>query len=72
MREEMIRVVETYIDAVCRNDADALPLHPDVVFVSPLGHILPKPRESIQTPTRQALLPDHTLNVRHVLSLCLA
>jgi SnoaL-like domain len=37
MREEVIRVVETYIDAVKRNDADGLPLHPDVVFVSPLG-----------------------------------
>jgi SnoaL-like domain len=37
MRDEVIRVVETYIDAVRRNDADALRLHPDVVFVSPLG-----------------------------------
>ena len=37
MRDEVIRVVETYIDAVRRNNADALPLHPDVVFVSPLG-----------------------------------
>jgi len=37
MREDVIRVVETYIDAVRRNDADALPLHPDVVFESPLG-----------------------------------
>ena len=37
MREEVIRVVETYIDAVRRNDPDALPLHPDVVFESPLG-----------------------------------
>jgi SnoaL-like domain len=37
LREEVIRVVETYFDAVRRNDADALPLHPDVVFVSPLG-----------------------------------
>jgi hypothetical protein len=37
MREEVIQVVETYIDAVRRNDAGALPLHPDVVFVSPLG-----------------------------------
>jgi len=37
MREETIRVVETYIDAVRRNDADALPLHRDIVFESPLG-----------------------------------
>jgi hypothetical protein len=37
MRDEVIRVVETYIDAVRRNDADDLPLHPDVVFESPLG-----------------------------------
>jgi hypothetical protein len=37
MREEVVQVVETYIDAVRRNDADALPLHPDVVFESPLG-----------------------------------
>jgi hypothetical protein len=37
MREEVIRVVETYIDAVRRNDPGALPLHPDVEFVSPLG-----------------------------------
>jgi hypothetical protein len=37
MREEVVRVVETYIDAIRRNDADALPLHPDIVFESPLG-----------------------------------
>jgi SnoaL-like domain len=37
MREEVIQVVETYIDAVRRNDPAALPLHPDVEFVSPLG-----------------------------------
>ncbi len=37
MREDVIRVVETYIEAVRRNDADGLPLHPDVVFESPLG-----------------------------------
>src|ERR1700689_634475 len=37
MREEVIRGVETYIDAVRRNDPGALPLHPDVEFVSPLG-----------------------------------
>ncbi len=37
MRDDVIRVVETYIDAVRRNDAESLPLHPDVVFESPLG-----------------------------------
>ena len=37
MRDEVIRVVESYIDAVRRNDPDGLPLHPDVVFESPLG-----------------------------------
>ena len=37
MRDDVIRVVETYIDAVRRNDAAAVPLHPDVVFESPLG-----------------------------------
>jgi hypothetical protein len=37
MREEVIRVVERYLDGVRRNDANELPLHPDVVFESPLG-----------------------------------
>jgi hypothetical protein len=36
MRKQVIRLVELYLDAVRRNDADALPLHPDVVFESPL------------------------------------
>jgi limonene-1,2-epoxide hydrolase len=39
MRAEVIRIVETYIDAVRRNDADALPLHPDILFESPLSSI---------------------------------
>ena len=39
MREEVIRVVEAYIDAVRRNDADGLPLHPDVLFEGPLNRI---------------------------------
>jgi hypothetical protein len=39
MRQDVIRVVESYIDAVRRNDADALPLHPDVVFESPLNRM---------------------------------
>jgi ketosteroid isomerase-like protein len=34
-REQVIRVVEQYIDAVRRNDAAALPLHPDAVCVFP-------------------------------------
>jgi hypothetical protein len=37
MRDEVIRVVQTYVDAVQRNDPEALPLHPEVVFESPLG-----------------------------------
>jgi hypothetical protein len=36
MREEVIRVVEAYIDAVRRNEVDGLRLHPDVLFESPL------------------------------------
>jgi hypothetical protein len=35
MREQVIQVVETYIDAVRRNDPSALPLHPDAVCVFP-------------------------------------
>jgi len=37
MRDDVIRVVETYIDAVRRNDSENLPLHSDVSFESPLG-----------------------------------
>ena len=37
MREEVIRIVQTYIDAVRRNDAASLPLHPEIVFEGPLG-----------------------------------
>lgn len=37
MRDDVIRVVEAYIDAVRRNDANSLPLHPDAVFTSPLN-----------------------------------
>lgn len=37
MRSEVIRVVEKYIDAVRNYDSSALPLHPDVVFESPLN-----------------------------------
>ena len=35
MREQVIEVVERYIDAVRRNDAAALPLHPDAVCEFP-------------------------------------
>jgi hypothetical protein len=35
MREQIIQVVEKYIDAVRRNDASGLPLHPDVVCEFP-------------------------------------
>jgi hypothetical protein len=35
VRAQVIRVVEQYIDAVRRNDASALPLHPDAVCEFP-------------------------------------
>ena len=35
MREQVIEVVQKYIDAVRRNDAPALPLHPDAVCEFP-------------------------------------
>jgi hypothetical protein len=35
MREQVIQVVHTYIDAVRRNDAAALPLHRDIVAEFP-------------------------------------
>jgi hypothetical protein len=35
MREHVIHVVETHIDAVRRNDPSALPLHPEVVCEFP-------------------------------------
>ena len=35
MREQVIQVVETYIDAVRRNDAPALPLHPNAICEFP-------------------------------------
>jgi len=37
MREEVIKVVRAYIDAVRENEAQSLPIHPDIEFVSPLG-----------------------------------
>ena len=37
MREHVLQVVESYIDAVRRNDPAALPLHPDAVFAFPLN-----------------------------------
>ncbi len=39
MRAEVIRVVKAYLEAVEDNDLEALPLHPDVVFESPLNSI---------------------------------
>jgi hypothetical protein len=35
MREQVVEVVQRYIDAVRRNDATALPLHPDAVCEFP-------------------------------------
>ena len=37
MREQVIAVVERYIDAVRRNDASGLPLHPEMVGEFPLN-----------------------------------
>ncbi len=39
MRDDVIRVVETYIGAVRNNKIDAIPVHPDVVFESPIRTI---------------------------------
>jgi limonene-1,2-epoxide hydrolase len=39
MREEVIRVVEAYIDAVRNKNVDAAPLHADVAFESPIRNI---------------------------------
>ena len=39
MREDAIRVVEAYIDAVRNKDVDAVSLHADVVFESPIRNI---------------------------------
>ena len=35
MREQTLRIVEQYIDAVRRNDPAALPLHPEMVGIFP-------------------------------------
>ena len=37
MKADVVRVVQTYIDAVTRNDPSALPLHDSFEFISPLG-----------------------------------
>jgi hypothetical protein len=37
VRDEVIGVVEKYIDAVRRNDPTDLPLHPDVIGVFPMN-----------------------------------
>jgi hypothetical protein len=39
MRDEVIRIVEAYIEGVRKNDIEAVPLHPDVVFESPVRSI---------------------------------
>lgn len=39
MREDVIRVVEGYIDAVRNNNIQAVPIHSDVVFESPIRSI---------------------------------
>jgi hypothetical protein len=37
MRDQTLLVAEQYIDAVHRNDGEALPLHPEVVAIFPLN-----------------------------------
>lgn len=39
MRDDVIRIVEAYIEAVRSNDATSLPLHPDVIFESPVNRV---------------------------------
>src|SRR5580700_12002138 len=39
MREEVIRIVEAYIDAVRNKNIDSVPLHSDVVFEGPIRSI---------------------------------
>jgi hypothetical protein len=39
MREEVIRIVEAYIDGIRKNNLDAVPIHSDVVFESPIRSI---------------------------------
>lgn len=51
MREQVIKAVEQYIDAVLRNDEASLPLDPEIVFEGPLGTI--KGMEQF----RQSLIP---------------
>ena len=40
MSADVIGVINTYTDAVRRNDPSALPLHPEVKFTSPLGYFM--------------------------------
>jgi hypothetical protein len=39
MRDEVIRIVEAYIEGIRKNDMNAVPLHSDVVFESPIRSI---------------------------------
>ncbi len=39
MRDEVIRIVEAYIDGIRNNNIDAVPIHSDVVFESPIRTI---------------------------------
>jgi hypothetical protein len=52
MREHVIQVVEKYIDAVRRNDASALPLHPDAVCEFPTNTYRGAARWCISAPGR--------------------
>ena len=39
MREQVIKTVEQYLDAVLRNDEKSLPLRDDIVFEGPLATV---------------------------------
>jgi hypothetical protein len=39
MRDDVIRIVEAYIDGIRNNNIDAVPIHSDVVFESPIRTI---------------------------------
>lgn len=55
MRDQVLHVVETYIDAVRRNDAAVIPLHPDAIFSFPLNTY--RGADSF----REALAPFHRI-----------
>ena len=72
MKADVVRVVQTYIDAVTRNDPSALPLHDAFEFISPPGNTqgaLPlEPASQISSRSSRALksydLPPMKIRVR--------